>query len=82
MDLVIVRRGDTERFRFFQNTYHSYPHVRVTWDRRSTERRQRDELVTLDRRHGERRGPSPATWRTMGYVFVETPRDVQGRSQL
>ena len=75
MDLVIVRRGETERFRFLQDTYRSRMSAHVIWDRRSGDRRQREEPVTEDRRRGDRRGRPPATWRTMGFVFVEAPRD-------
>lgn len=74
MDLVIVRRGNLERFRFLEDTYRSRTSARVIWDRRFDDRRQHDQIVPVDRRRGSRRGPPPASWDTMSFVFVEDAR--------
>ncbi len=74
MELIIVRRGDTERFHFLQEIYRSQPSVRVIWDRRLVERRRSSSpAVSRDRRTGERRTALPRSWTTMGFVFVELP---------
>ncbi len=71
MDLVIVQRGNVERFRALEGAYRSNPSVHVMWDRRVRDRRQNEALVCQERRSGERRGAPPASWITQGYVFVE-----------
>ncbi len=71
MELIIVRRGDIERFHFLQEIYRSQPAVRVMWDRRVAERRQSSWPVDWERRRGERRSSLPRSWTTMGFVFVE-----------
>jgi len=53
--LLIVRRGQAERYGYLQASFQSEP-VDVIWDRRVTERRQhRDPDSVERRRHGERR---------------------------
>ena len=74
MALIIVRRGDRERFRFLQDTYHSLSSVRVIWDRRRQERRRQTASVAADRRCGERRATQPSTWERMGFIYLEEPR--------
>jgi len=71
MTLIIVRRGDRDRFRFLQDTYHSLSSVRVIWDRRVNERRGCEVPVAPDRRCAERRGLPPSTWERMGFIYLE-----------
>ncbi len=75
MDLVIVQRGNLERFRALERAYRSSPSVHVIWDRRMGDRRQASSPVAQDRRRHERRGPPRASWTTGGYVFVEQKPD-------
>ena len=51
--LIIVRRGQTERFERVTRTLGRT--AEVIWDRRLTERRRPDALAPVDRRRGERR---------------------------
>jgi hypothetical protein len=67
--LVVVRRGATERLEFMTARLANEP-VRVVWDRRIAVRRQRKQRVTVERRHGDRRGPPPLTWRASGFVIA------------
>jgi hypothetical protein len=66
--LIVVRRGATERFRFLEAEFVNAS-VRVVWDRRVGERRQR-ELPAEERRQGERRGQPPASWSTLDFVVA------------
>jgi len=71
VDLIIVRRGDTERFRFLQETYRSRPSVHVMWDRRLGDRRREEQSVPVERRRTDRRSAPPSTWEKMGFIYVE-----------
>ena len=69
--LVIVRRGETERFNLLEQELGEEA-VRVVWDRRVGERR-RGTTIPDDRRRGERRGKPPATWSTLDFTIVREP---------
>ncbi len=71
MELIIVRRGDVDRFHFLQEIYRSQPSVHVMWDRRLADRRQSAAPAMSERRESERRSTPPRSWTTMGFVFVE-----------
>ncbi len=71
MELIIVRRGDTERFHFLQEIYRSQPSVHVIWDRRVADRRRAASPVGNERRQSDRRAAPPRSWTTMGFIFVE-----------
>ena len=72
--LVIVRRGATDRFEFFNARLASEP-VRISWDRRIADRRQRKQRMRVERRRGDRRGPPPLTWPAGGFVIARLPAD-------
>jgi len=69
--LVIVRRGETERYELLQQEL-AEETVRVVWDRRVGERR-RGTTIPDDRRRSERRGKPPATWSTLDFTIVREP---------
>jgi hypothetical protein len=69
--LVIVRRGETERFELLRQELADEA-VRVVWDRRGGERRG-GAAVPEDRRQSERRGRPPATWSTLDFTIVREP---------
>ncbi len=81
MELIIVRRGDTDRFHFLQEIYRSQPSVRVMWDRRVNDRRQWSTPAVPERRQSERRSTPPRSWTTMGFVFVELPDEASQRQR-
>lgn len=69
--LVIVRRGETERFEVLRQELADEA-VRVVWDRRVGERRG-GVAVPEDRRRSERRGRPPTTWNTLDFTIVPEP---------
>ncbi len=68
--LYVLRRGDTDRFRTFQERLEQPGLARVMWDRRIGERRTLHKGVMPERRGGDRRGPLLSTWATFGFVAV------------
>jgi hypothetical protein len=77
--LVIVRRGESGRFRALETTFHEDPKVTICWDRRQAARRhERTRLRgTPDRRRlQDRRGPPPVTWSALDFLVTtgEAPR--------
>jgi hypothetical protein len=68
--LVIVRQGQGERFTILANEFARDP-VLIVWDRRTGERRRRDQVVSAERRLRDRRGDPSATWTALGYVVVD-----------
>ena len=77
--LVIVRRGESGRFRALETTSHEDPKVTICWDRRQAARRlaRRRPRGTPDRRHSrDRRGPAPFTWSALDFLVTtgEAPR--------
>ena len=77
--LVIVRRGESGRFRALETTFHEDPKVTICWDRRQAARRlaRRRPRGTPDRRHSrDRRGPPPFTWSALDFLVTtgEAPR--------
>src|SRR5262245_193020 len=75
--MAIVRHGRGDVF-LALDTCLAQPGVTVVWDRRGSERRRRSEPVSRDRRAGERRGPSPSSWRWPGFVIVDVPGETPG----
>jgi hypothetical protein len=55
--LIIVRRGDTERFERLKTQFADNPDATVRFDRRVGPRRTRTEDRSSDRRRTERRNP-------------------------
>jgi hypothetical protein len=69
---LIVRRGALRRFHELQKKTAELP-VKLTWDRRLSERRRASKDVERDTRVKDRRGTPPFTWETADFVVVETP---------
>ena len=67
--VMIVRRGEPDRFRVLQQTLAAEP-VQLIWDRRLRDRRRARGSAAPDRRRKERRRLTPSTWTTLGFVFV------------
>jgi len=71
--LMIVRRGQMERFRSLQETFGRDPiRADIIWDRRQSERRRRNGSSQPDRRRRERRGPPPSTWHALDFLVVRS----------
>lgn len=68
--LIIVSREREAVFDTLQEHFHDEPEVRVMWDRRIAERRTSQLTVPTERRHANRRRPSPATWQTLGILVT------------
>jgi hypothetical protein len=70
--LVIVRSGREEIFRDLSDTFRGFP-ATVIWDRRRRERRVAGQSVPIERRQGQRRADPPRdTWRTLGFIIIES----------
>lgn len=69
--LIIVRRGEIERFRVLATSMAGEA-VRVMWDRRVGERRARQAPAAPERRRQDRRAPPPPSWETLDFVVAES----------
>jgi hypothetical protein len=69
--LVVVRSGRDEIFRDLTETFRGFP-ATVIWDRRRRDRRVATQQVGLERRRGQRRAQPIDTWRTLGFVILES----------
>ena len=69
--LMIVRHGQTERFRLLEKSFAGEP-VRIIWDRRTEERRSQHQPVAIDRRRSKRRQPS-VVWNTLDFAVARAP---------
>jgi len=69
---IVVRRGAMRRFDALKTRTSELPVV-VTWDRRTDERRDGDEMADGNRkgRQAERRRKPPFTWELADFVVVE-----------
>jgi len=67
--LAVVARGGLRAYLHLCQASKSHP-IEVVWDRRTEERRARQDSVGLDRRRRERRRSLPPQWQTLGYVLV------------
>jgi hypothetical protein len=67
--LVIVRRGQADRFTILAETFARNP-VQVIWDRRTEERRGVTHPSPQERRRRVRRGPPPESWSVLDYLVV------------
>jgi hypothetical protein len=76
--LMVVQRGDLDRFRFLSATFRDRP-VEVMWDRRVGERRRSTNGPSVDRRAGDRRNTPPASWNNLGFLVARRELDKQGR---
>jgi hypothetical protein len=76
--LMVVQRGDVDRFRFLNATFRDRP-VEVVWDRRVGDRRRSAEGSAVDRRAGDRRNSPPASWDNLGFLVARRELDKAGR---
>ena len=67
--LMVVQRGDDERFRLLCSTFRDRP-VEVVWDRRDRERRRASDEPATDRRRSDRRGTPPISWNNLGFLVA------------
>ena len=70
--LVVVRRGAAGRFATLHAALDGDNGVAVVWDRRQSERRKAPAATPRrgERRLGERRGATPASWILLDFVVV------------
>lgn len=68
--LLIVRQDCEEKLVFLRRAFAQRERVKVIFDRRTTDRRQRTQPVSADRRRSDRRGPPPPSWDIADYVLV------------
>jgi hypothetical protein len=66
--LVVVRRGESDLYE--RLTAIARDEVSVVWDRRLAERRTASRPPSVDRRRGDRRRPTPATWARLGFLLA------------
>jgi hypothetical protein len=76
--LMVVQRGDLDRFRFLSTTFRDRP-VEVVWDRRVGDRRRSADASAVDRRAGDRRNTPPASWDNLGFLVARRELDKEGR---
>jgi hypothetical protein len=69
--LVVVRSGREQIFQDLRETFRGFP-ATVIWDRRRRERRVAGQQVPIERRQGQRRAEPRDTWRTLGFIIVES----------
>lgn len=72
----IVRRKALRRFDKLKQATKDLPEVKLSWDRRMSERRISPKGADGDKRQTERRQKPPFTWEVADFVVVEksTPR--------
>lgn len=69
MFCIVVKRGDFKRQELLHKSFGTL--TPVVWDRRVRERRQQGAAQTgEDRRHSDRRGPPPASWKALNFVVI------------
>jgi hypothetical protein len=71
--LMIVRRGQLDRFLSLQETFGRDPlRVEIIWDRRQGDRRRAAPSATSgDRRRRDRRGPPPSSWSALDFLVAK-----------
>jgi hypothetical protein len=69
--LVVVRSGREDVFQDLTETFRGFP-ATVIWDRRRRERRVAGQRVPIERRQGQRRAEPRGTWRTLGFIIIES----------
>jgi hypothetical protein len=68
--LAVVQRGRDDVYRTLKREFEARAIVEVIWDRRAAERRRETRPVAQERRRGNRRRGSPATWLALGFVLL------------
>jgi hypothetical protein len=76
--LMVVQRGDQDRFRFLSSTFRDRP-VEVMWDRRVGDRRKAADASPVDRRSSDRRNSPPTSWNNLGFLVARRALDREGR---
>ena len=76
--LMVVQRGDHERYRFLSSTFRDRP-VEVVWDRRTGDRRRVSDDPAFERRAGDRRTRLPASWDALGFLVARRELDKEGK---
>ena len=71
---LVVRRGALKRYDALKKKTAELP-VKVTWDRRTDQRRSSTAATGAERRTGDRRQKPPATWELADFVVIERPKD-------
>jgi hypothetical protein len=80
--LMIVRRGQLERFVSLRGTFGGEPiRAQIIWDRRQGERRTSSDTAVTERRLRARRGAPPCTWTALDFVVVRNEGD-NGRMEV
>jgi len=70
--LMILQRGDDDRYAFLRSAFQDRP-VLVMWDRRVGERRQTPPgAPPADRRKGDRRASPPTSWVNLGFLVARS----------
>jgi len=72
--LLVIRSDEVDIFRAFKERLEAPDLAQVIWDRRTGERRTRNQPVVHDRRRSERCVPPPTTWTTFGFVVARQAR--------
>ncbi|HKY21582.1 MAG TPA: hypothetical protein VJM31_10210 [Vicinamibacterales bacterium] len=70
---LVVRRGALRRFDKLQQKAQGLP-VKVSWDRRTAERRAGTSNTTSNRRGADRRQKPPFPWDVSDFVIVDPTR--------
>ena len=78
---VIVRRKASRRFEKLKQATADLP-VKLSWDRRTSERRTTARVVDRDHRRKERRQPPPFSWEKADFVVVETTDEKRPRARI
>lgn len=68
--LIVVRQGELDLFQTLQERLDDDGLTHVIWDRRIGERRTGQRVVRTECRRGDRRGPPPRIWTTLGFILV------------
>lgn len=69
--LAVVHRDYPDVFDYLRRHFaQERQTAEVIWDRRAAERRRARVEPSVDRRRGERRGPPPYTWSTLGMLLI------------
>jgi hypothetical protein len=71
--LMVVQRGDHDRFGFLRSTFGDRP-VEVMWDRRLSDRRTTSDGPDVDRRASDRRRTPPTSWNNLGFLVARSAR--------
>jgi hypothetical protein len=75
MQVLIVRRGLSERYYQLLQIFARTRGLEILVDRRTADRRRQQQPVEQDRRAHERRRPPPRTWAAADFVVMTRPKD-------